>query len=523
VIDLKCEMVDEVHGIKETLQINDLPIPSKIVSEVSRNGLKVILSPFAKKKIKEARKLVENMIQSGKVEYGITTGFGKFSDVVIPKKELLKLQRNLIVSHACGVGDAFDAEVVRGMMFLRGLSLSKGHSGVREEVVTLLFEMLDKNITPVVYQKGSLGASGDLVPLAHIALVMIGEGEAYYKGSKMKGETALSQAGLKPIELQEKEGLALINGTQAMTSLGALAVVDAQIILKSADIIAAMTFEALRGIGDVFSPLVQDIRPHKGQKMSANNMRRLISGSQLVSTKQELRVQDPYTLRCIPQVHGGSKDAFLYVQQVIDTEINAVTDNPLIFPEEGEIISAGNFHGQPVALALDFLGIAISEMANISERRIERLVNYQLNDFPPFLVKQGGLNSGFMIPQYAAASLVSENKVLAHPASVDSIPSSANQEDHVSMGTIAGRKARTIIENTLDVLAIEYLTVCQALEFRNMNKAGEATNLAYKLLRVEIPSLEEDRVMYEDIAKAKKIIKSGKLIEVVEKALGELE
>ncbi len=516
-------MVDEVHAIKETLQIDGAQITSREVLNVSRNYLSANLSPAAKVKIREARKLVDDTIKKGKVEYGITTGFGKFSDVVIEKKELLKLQRNLIVSHACGVGDEFEAEVVRGMMFLRGVSLAQGHSGVREEVVNLLFKMLEKNIIPVVYQKGSLGASGDLVPLAHIALVMIGEGEAYYKGSKMRGETALSQAGLKPIELQQKEGLALINGTQAMTSLGALAVFDADIILKSADIIAAMTFEALRGIGDVFSPLVHDIRPHKGQKMTASNMRRLISGSQLVSKKQELRVQDPYTLRCIPQIHGASRDAYLYVQNVIDTEINSVTDNPLIFPEEKEIISAGNFHGQPVALALDFLGIAISEIANISERRIERLVNYQLNDFPPFLVKQGGLNSGFMIPQYAAASLVSENKVLAHPASVDSIPSSANQEDHVSMGTIAGRKARTIIENTLDVLAIEYLTVCQALEFREIQKAGEATGAGYKLLREFIPSLEEDRVMYGDIAKAKKLIKSGKLIEVVGKLIGELE
>jgi histidine ammonia-lyase len=509
--------------LPKTILMEERLLSCAEVCDVVRNGAKVSLSEGLKERMRKSRDLVEDFLKKGRVEYGITTGFGKFSDVLIPKEDRFTLQRNLILSHACGVGEEFDREVVRGMMFLRALALSAGYSGVREEIVEHLLEMLEKDLIPVVYQKGSLGASGDLVPLAHIALVMIGEGEAYLEGRKMDGAMALKEAGLKPLTLSEKEGLALINGTQAMTSLGALAVEDARMLLKSADIISAMTFEALRGIDDVFSPLVSKLRPHRGQRVTAENMRKLLNGSKLVSRKQELRVQDAYSLRCIPQVHGASKDAFSYVEQVVDTEINSVTDNPLIFPNEEQIISAGNFHGQPMALALDFLCIGMAEMANISERRIERLVNHHLNDLPPFLVQKGGLNSGFMIPQYAAASLVSENKVLAHPASVDSIPSSAGQEDHVSMGTISARKARSVIQNTLEVLAIEYMTAAQALEFRNVNDAGMATKEAYALIREQVDSLTSDRIFYRDIQKTCKLIKSGALQKRVENVVGPLE
>jgi histidine ammonia-lyase len=490
---------------------------------VVRKKTKVYLSQDAQIRMILARELVESYVNQGKIEYGISTGFGKFSDVVIKKEEAITLQRNLIISHACGVGEEFDTEIVRGMMFLRAEALAKGNSGVRPIVVELLLEMLNREVYPVIYQKGSLGASGDLVPLAHMTLVMIGEGEAWYNGKKLPGCEALKMAGLEPIILTEKEGLALINGTQAMTSIGALAVSDSKNIIKCADIISAITFEALQGIPDVFSPEVHQIRPHKGQKSTASNMLRLLEGSKLVSRKQQIRVQDAYTLRCIPQIHGASKDALDYVSNVIEIELNSVTDNPLIFPDTGKIISAGNFHGQPVAIAMDFLCIAISELANVSERRIERLVNYQLNDLPPFLTKNGGLNSGFMIPQYVAASLVSENKHLSHPASVDSIPSSANQEDHVSMGTIAARKARSVIKNTVDVLAIEYLTSCQAMEFRHSESAGRATKAAYKLLRKHISPLGDDRIMYKDMAVARELIESGELLKEVEKITGELD
>ncbi len=511
------EKVNEVYGTKGVFGLQEViidqnPVSTRQVVDVSRRCANVSFSDYSKKKVDKSRSLVEEYLAKDKREYGITTGFGKFSDIIIPKADQIKLQRNLIVSHACGVGEPFEEEVVRGMMFLRAVALSKGNSGVRQELINLLLDMLSKGVHPVVYQKGSLGASGDLIPLAHIALVMIGEGEAVINGEKMPGGDALKKVGLKPIVLNEKEGLALINGTQAMTSVGSLAVEDSKRILQSADVISAMSFEALRGIDDVFSSLVSSVRPHKGHRETSENMRKLLEGSKLVSKKQELRVQDAYTLRCIPQVHGASRDAVGYVQNVINTEINSVTDNPLIFPEQETIISAGNFHGQPVAIAMDFLSIAIAEMGNISERRIERLVNYQLNDLPPFLTEKGGLNSGFMIPQYAAASLVSENKSLAHPASVDSIPSSANQEDHVSMGAIAARKAMSIIENTFDVLAIEYLAACQALEFRGVENASKSTKNAYKLLRKDVSPLDDDRVFYEDIRKVKEIIKSGKLV-----------
>ncbi len=501
----------------ESLRIED-------VVNVARHDYQVELSSEAEVKVNNARAIVDKFVEQGRVEYGITTGFGKFSDVVISKEDTKTLQRNLIISHACGVGEEFSRETVRAIMLLRANALSKGYSGARVSTINTLLDMLNKDVQPVIYQKGSLGSSGDLAPLAHMVLTMIGEGEAYYKGQRMSSTEAMKKAGINTIELVAKEGLALINGTQVMTGVGTLAIYDAINLVKAADITAALTVEGLRGITDAYYHRVHEVRPQKGQIKCAENMLKILDGSSLTTRQGELRVQDAYTLRCIPQIHGASKDAVEYVKGVVETEINSATDNPVIFPDEERVISGGNFHGQPMALAMDFLGIAISELANVSERRIERLVNYQLNDLPAFLTKNGGLNSGFMIAQYSAASLVSENKVLAHPASVDSIPSSANQEDHVSMGTIAARKARTIIYNVSRVLGIEYLASCQAINLRpEENKMlGNGTKPAYELLRSIVPPLEEDRVMYVDINAASSLVESGKLVNEVESAIGEI-
>lgn len=492
------------------------------VVNVARFGWAVELDSEAEVNAQKSRDLVDKYVNEGKVVYGITTGFGKFSDVVITAEDTKKLQRNLIISHACGVGEPLDIEISRGIMLLRANALIKGYSGARISTIKTLVNMLNAGVTPVIYEKGSLGASGDLAPLSHMVLVMIGEGEAFYKGERISGKAAMDAAGIEIIELVAKEGLALINGTQVMTSVGTLAVYDAMNLLKAQDIIASMTVEGLRGITDAYYHRVHEVRPQVGQLKTAKNMLRILEGSELTTKQGELRVQDAYTLRCIPQIHGASKDAVDYVKRVIEIEINSATDNPIILSDEDRVISGGNFHGQPVALAMDFLGIAVSEVANVSERRIERLVNYQLNDLPAFLTKKGGLNSGFMIAQYSAAALVSENKILAHPASVDSIPSSANQEDHVSMGTIGARKARSIIYNVSRVLGIEYLAAAQAISLRGEAKLGRGTDPAFKLIRESITPLEEDRIMYVDINKASEMITSGRLVECVEAGIGVL-
>lgn len=493
------------------------------VVNVARHGYVVELSEEAVKKIEKARELVDRFVDEERVVYGITTGFGKFSDVVISKEDTKTLQRNLIISHACGVGEALDTEIVRGIMLLRANALSKGFSGIRLSTVKTLIEMLNKGVHPVIPEKGSLGASGDLAPLSHMVLPMIGEGEAYYNGEKLPGKAAMEKAGIPVVELVSKEGLSLINGTQVMTSIGALAVHDAINLSKAADIVGSLTMEGLRGITDAYYHRVHEVRPQIGQMNTAKNMLNLLEGSSLTTRQGEIRVQDAYVLRCLPQIHGASKDAINYVKGVVEIEINSATDNPLIFEDEERVISGGNFHGQPMALAMDFLGIAVSELANVSERRTERLVNYQLNDLPAFLTKNGGLNSGFMIAQYAAAALVSENKVLAHPASVDSIPSSANQEDHVSMGTIAARKARSIIFNASRAIGIEYLSASQAIHFRGEGvKLGQGTEPAYNLIRSEIKPIEEDIVMYVEINKASEMISSGRVVKAVEDKIGQI-
>lgn len=491
------------------------------VVNVSRNGYKVELSDDVINKVKLSRKLVDKFVDEQKVVYGITTGFGKFSDVVISKEETHTLQRNLIISHACGVGEPLEEDIVRAIMLLRINNLSQGYSGVRVETLNTLLGMLNNDVHPIIPEKGSLGASGDLAPLAHMVLTMIGEGEAIHNGKRMTSKEAMNLAGVDILpELSSKEGLALINGTQVMTAIGALTTYDAMNLLKLADVALSLTMESLNGITCAMDERVHLVRSHRGQINTAKNVLDILSESEMTTKQGDLRVQDAYSLRCSPQIHGASKDAIEYVRNKINIEINSVTDNPIIFPEQEDVISGGNFHGQPMALSFDFLGIALSEIANISERRLERLVNPALsNGLPAFLTKNGGVNSGFMIVQYSAASLVSENKVLAHPASVDSIPSSANQEDHVSMGTIAARKAKEIMENTRNVLAMEILGSVQAIDLRGKKKLGIGTEAAYNIVRSHINFIEEDIVMYKEINKCNEIIKKNLIVEAVEKAL----
>lgn len=501
----------------------DKDISIEEVVHVARNHAKVSLSQNAIERVKKARAYVDKKLADGEVIYGLTTGFGKFSDTFISPEDAKILQRNLIISHACAMGEPLKREIVRGVMVLRCNALSKGHSGIRLITLQTLVDMLNKGVHPVVPEKGSLGASGDLAPLAHVVLTMIGEGTAEYEGQIMPSRTAMAKAGIEIIELEAKEGLALINGTQVMTSIGALAVYDMKNILKTADIATSLTAEALLGITKAFDHKVHKLRGHKGQINCAENLLCILKDSRLCGEVIPNKVQDPYSIRCVPQIHGASRDACDYVYSIVANEINAVTDNPLIFPDEDQVISSGNFHGQPVALAMDFLGIALSEIANVSERRLERLVNPQLSGLPAFLTNKGGLNSGFMITQYAAASMVSENKVYAHPASVDSIPSSANQEDHVSMGTTAARKALLILDNVQKVLAIEIFAACQALEFRDKEKMSQTTKAVYDLVRSCVKRIEEDVLMHDEMVKVEMLLKNNEILNRAESVFGELK
>lgn len=487
-----------------------------------RGNVKVELSDNALPKINACRDIVEDIVANKRAVYGITTGFGKFSEVSISDKDSKTLQKNLILSHACGVGQPLDDEVVKGMMILRVNALSVGHSGIRTKVLELLIDMINNNIIPVVPSQGSLGASGDLVPLAHMSLPLLGLGLVRFQGEVMPTEQAFEKSGLRPIELTSKEGLALINGTQAMNSLASLSVFDACNLLKTADIATALTMEALNSVIDAFDIRIHKIRKQKGQENTALNINKLLSDSKRITRQGEKRIQDPYTIRCVPQVHGSSKDGYKYVRQIVENEINAVTDNPLIFPDSGDVLSGGNFHGQYLSSTMDFLAIVLSSLAGISERRIERLVNPQLSfGLPAFLVKNGGLNSGFMIPQYTAAALVSENKVLSHPASVDSITSSANQEDYVSMGMTAARKARKVVQNTANVLAIELFAAAQAVEFDSAPLAP-ATKAVFDLIRSKVEFVENDKFLAPEIEKISKLVISGEIVKAAEDVIGEL-
>jgi histidine ammonia-lyase len=467
----------------------------------------VIASKESMEAVERSRKAVEEIVANQKVVYGINTGFGKFSDVLIAARDVEELQWNLIHSHACGVGEPFPEEVSRAMLLLRANALLKGYSGVRSIVIERLLDLLNAKIYPVIPQQGSLGASGDLAPLSHLVLALLGEGEVFYHGKRVPAIEALSKEGIAPITLKAKEGLALINGTQAMTAMGVVVYLEAEQLAYESEAIAAMTIEGLRGITDAFDEHVHLVRGYRQQVEVAARIRDYLAGSKLTTRQGELRVQDAYSLRCIPQVHGASWQVLDYVKEKLEIEMNAATDNPLIFEGGAKVISGGNFHGQPIAFAMDFMKIAIAELANISERRIERLVNPQLNDLPPFLSPAPGLQSGAMIMQYAAASLVSENKTLAHPASVDSIPSSANQEDHVSMGTIASRHAHAILQNTRRVLAIELICAMQAVEYRGVENMAPKTRKFYEAVRNIVPSITKDRIFSKDIEAAAQWLK----------------
>jgi len=493
------------------------------LAAIARKGARIRLARESEERLRSTRRLVEQWVEQGRTVYGVTTGFGALSDVSISKKETKQLQKNILMSHAAGVGNILDDETVRAVMALRIKDLARGHSGIRLETVRQLTEFLNRGIYPVVPEQGSVGASGDLAPLAHLSLVLIGQGEAVYRGKKMSGIEALRDCGLEPIELEAGEGLALVNGTQMMTAIGGLSVYDSIRLSKMTDIAAAMSLEVLMGTRTEFDPRIHQVRPHPGQIATAANMERITRNSEIISSHKDCsRIQDAYTLRCSPQVHGASKDAIAYATKVIETEMNSSTNNPLIFSDSEEFLLGGNFHGQPVALAMDFLAIGLSELGNISERRVERLVNPQLSGLPAFLVRDGGLNSGLMLAQYTAAALVSENKVLSHPASVDSIPTSANKEDHVSMGSIAARKCRQILRNTEQVIAVEFLCAAQAMDLFTNLKPGEGTLAAYRTVRDAVPHLDKDRVLSKDIESVVRLMRSGKILEEVEGVVGQL-
>jgi len=474
---------------------------------------KVSVSEKSMAKVKESHETVKEIVAEEKVVYGINTGFGKFSDVLINQKDVKELQLNLIRSHACGVGEYFSESVSRAMLLLRANALLKGFSGVRPLIIERLVELVNRVIHPAIPEQGSLGASGDLAPLSHLALVLIGEGEVFFQGNIRPAKEVLVEVGLSPLVLEAKEGLALINGTQAMTAMGTVAYLEAEKAAWQSEVIAAITMEGLNGIIDAFDERIHLARGYRQQADTARRIRGYLAGSRLVTRQGEVRVQDAYSLRCIPQVHGASWQALDYVKEKLEIEMNAATDNPLIFGED--VISGGNFHGQPIALAMDFMKIAAAELANISERRIERLVNPQLNDLPPFLSPEPGLQSGAMILQYSAASLVSENKTLAHPASVDSIPSSANQEDHVSMGTIAARHAYQIIQNLIHVLAIELICALQAVEYKGVEKMAMKTRKFYREARKIVPSIKKDRIYSKDIAASAAWLKQLEIDEII--------
>jgi histidine ammonia-lyase len=483
------------------------------------------LSDVAREKVVRARKLVERAAHgTNEHTYGINTGFGRFVSRSIPEELTEELQLRLLRSHACGVGEPYPDEIVRAAMLLRANALAKGFSGARVETVELLVDCLNGGLLPRVPSRGSVGASGDLAPLAHLALPLVGEGEAWIEGELLPGVDALGRLGLEPLRLQAKEGLSLVNGTQFMAAFGALGLARARRLAKVADLACAISVESLQGSRTSFLPEIHALRPLRGQIDSASNVLHLLEDSAIIEAHRWCdKVQDAYSLRCAPQVHGASRDLLDYVDYTVSIELNAATDNPLVLVDEGELVSNGNFHGQPVAFALDSLALAVAELANISERRIERLVNPSLSDgLPAFLTGDGGLNSGFMIPQYVAASLVSENKALCHPASVDSIPTSAGQEDHVSMGNASGLKAWQVLANAESTVAIELLAAAQAVEFLAPLQPGAGARATHAVVRSISPRLGDDRPLAADIEQVADAIRSGAILASVEAEVGEL-
>ncbi|MCR4440456.1 MAG: histidine ammonia-lyase [bacterium] len=491
--------------------------------EVAHGRGSLALAPSAIARMDSSRRCIEAAIARHSVLYGVTTGFGKLSTVTIPVDEIERLQYNLLLSHATGTGDPLPAATVRAILALKANALAKGLSGCRREVAQTLIDMANRGVLPVIPEKGSVGASGDLAPLAHMALVLIGEGEAFYEGRRLPGGAAMAEAGIAPLRLAAKEGLALINGTQVMTAILALATVEFEQLLKVADIAAAISVEAMLGTATAFDERIHRARGLAGQMTSAGNIRRLLQGSPIVASHRQChKVQDQYSLRCVPQVHGAAREAAGFVRDIVSTELNAATDNPLVFAEDEAVLSGGNFHGQPIALAADTLAIAAAQLANIAERRTHDLLDPAASGLPAFLAAQPGLNSGLMIAQVTAASLVSENKVLAHPASVDSIPTSANQENFVSMGTWAARKAAEVVGNCRHVLAIELLCGCQALDLRQPLQPGPGTGAVHAVLRQHVPTLREDRLLHRDIETVKALIADGSLVAAAEAAVGPL-
>lgn len=487
--------MDTVHYISSDV------FSLELLEEIISQNKTLELSEEARINIEKCRTYLDNKMQShGEPIYGINTGFGSLCNIKISNENLTKLQENLVKSHACGTGDEVPQEIVKIMLLLKIKSLSYGHSGVQLQTVERLIEFYNNDILPVVYTQGSLGASGDLAPLAHLSLPLIGEGEVYVDGFRQPAKKVLEKMGWNPIELQSKEGLALLNGTQFMSSYGSYILIKAMKFSYLADVIGAVSLEGFDGRIEPFNELIHMVRPHKGQINTARRFQELLEDSEIIAQPKQ-HVQDPYSFRCIPQVHGASKDTIDYVKKVFKTEINSVTDNPNIFVGEDLIISGGNFHGQPLALALDFLGIALAELGSISERRTYQLIS-GLRDLPAFLVSNPGLNSGFMIPQYTAASIVSQNKQLATPSSIDSIVSSNGQEDHVSMGANAATKCLKIMENLERILAIELMNASQAIEFRRPLKSSEFLEMFVKSFREEVPLVEEDRILHYDIEKS---------------------
>lgn len=487
--------------------------------------IELVLSPAAKKSVQRARAIVDAHVEKGDVVYGLTTGFGKLKNVAIARHDIVELQRNLVLSHCCGVGEPMAIEEVRIAQVLRIIGLARGHSGVSLEVVEKLMRLFAKGFVPVVPRKGSVGASGDLAPLAHMTAAYMGHGDAFVGGRRMSAKAALKKVGESPLELGAKEGLALINGTEIIKALGLVATVRATNVSKASDAIAALTIEALLGSVKPFDARFVELKcGHEGHRRTSANVRACLAGSRVLASHADCdRVQDPYSLRCVPQIHGAFKTALEHVRSVVELELGTVTDNPIVFADTGEVVSAGLFHGQPLSIPLDYLAIASATIGNVSERRIEQLVNPDLSHLPAFLTPKPGLNSGMMIVQVSAASLASENKSLAHPASVDTIPTSANQEDHVSMGPIAARKALAILDNVESILAMEWLCAAQAREFHRDLTAGKGAEAAYTLLRTRVKPLGSDRYLHTDIAAARELVHDGSLVAAVERAVGPLD
>ncbi|MBV8344889.1 MAG: histidine ammonia-lyase [Candidatus Eremiobacteraeota bacterium] len=503
-----------------TVQLDGHSLTLEALEAIAR-GAPVEIAARARARVARAREFVDAQFAGGEAIYGVTTGFGRLANISVDPAQAVELQLNLVRSHAAGTGEPLAIPLVRAAGALRANSLSAGHSGVKPETLETIVALLNRGVTPVVPCQGSVGASGDLAPLAHMTLVLIGEGEAFFDGQRLPGAVALERAGLRPIELGAKEGLALINGTQLMTGIAGLGVLRAERLAAAADVIGALSLEAYLGSERVFDRRINDLRPHPGQERVAGNLRALLAGSQIVQSHAECeRVQDPYSFRCIPVVHGAVRDSTAHVRRVTEIETNSVTDNPLVFPEDGEFLSGGNFHGEPVALAIDFLKFTIAELASIGERRLYLLLNAEDRGLPLFLTRRLGLQSGLMLVQYTAAALVNDNKGLAWPSSVDSIPTSAGQEDHVSMGMTSANNLPRVLDNVEGALACELIGACAATDFRRPLRSGAGTQAAYALVREHIAPWTEDRSPAPDIAVARELIASCRLTDAAEAAIG---